>query len=453
MDSDPDGTNMTTQILVLVVLTLINAFFAGAEMALVSVNKSKMAMLAEDGNKKAQLILKLLGEPTKFLSTIQVAITLSGFFASASAATGISARLGEALGFLKLPYTSQISFVLVTVILSFFTLVYGELVPKRIALQKAETFSMYCVNVIVFGAKVASPFIKLLTFFTNLTLKLFGMNAENLEERVSREEIQSMIEQGKEQGLFNNIEHDMINSIFEFDNKLAREIMTPRINVFAIDISEPKEEYFDELFEMKYSRIPVYEEEVDNIVGVLYIKDILSEAKRVGFDYIDIRKILHEPYLVPENKNIDELFREMQYQKKYFAILINEYGEFSGVVTIEDLVEEVMGDIADEYDENGPQISIIDEYTYLIDGLISMDEMNDRFNLDIDSEYYDTISGFMIDELGFIPKDGDIRKIRYRDYVFELVSVKDKRIEKIKLYLPKENQEQESGEEQADITK
>lgn len=448
MDSDPDATNMTMQILVLVALTLTNAFFAGAEMALVSVNKSKLAILEENGNKKARLILNLLTEPTKFLSTIQVAITLSGFFASASAATGISQELAKALEFLKIPYTSQISFVLVTIILSFFTLVYGELVPKRIALQKAETFSLVCINVVVFVSKIASPFVKLLTFSTNITLKLFGMNAENLEERVSKEEIQSMIEQGKEQGVFNNIEHDMINSIFEFDNKLAREIMTPRIKVFAIDIAEPKEEYFDELFEMKYSRIPVYEEEVDNIVGVLYIKDILSEAKKVGFDNIDLRKILHEPYLVPENKNIDELFREMQHQKKYFAILINEYGEFSGVVTIEDLVEEVMGDIADEYDENGPQISEIDNKTYLIDGLISVDEMNDRFHLEIDSDYYDTISGFMIDELGFIPKDGDIRKIRYRDYVFELVSVKDKRIEKIRMYLPEIKAESLSTEEE-----
>jgi putative hemolysin len=264
------------------------------------------------------------------------------------------------------------------------------------------------------------------------------MKSENLEERLSKEEIQSMIEQGKEQGVFNKIEHDMINSIFEFDNKLAREIMTPRIKVFAIDISEDKEEYFDELFEMKYSRIPVYEEDVDNIIGVLYIKDILREAKKHGFEDIDIRSILHEPYLVPESKNIDELFREMQHQKKYFAILINEYGEFSGVVTIEDLVEEIMGDIEDEYDENEPQITKIDEYTYLIDGLISIDELNDRFDLDITSEDYDTVSGFVIDELGFIPKEGNHQKLQYKNLIFELVSVKEKRIAKLKLYFPKE---------------
>jgi putative hemolysin len=440
MDADPDATNVMMQILILVILTLINAFFSGAEMALVSVNKSRINMLAEEGNKKAKQILNLLNEPTKLLSTIQVAITLSSFFASATAATGLSEKMAESLAFLHISYTKQISFVLVTVILSFFTLVYGELVPKRIALQKAEWFSMFSVGIVIFVSKVASPFIKLLTFFTNLTLKILGMKAENLEERISKEEIQSMIEQGKEQGVFNNIEHDMINSIFEFDNKLAREIMTPRINVFAIDISEPKETYFDELFKTKYSRIPVYEEEIDNIIGILNIKDLLREAKRVGFEQVDIKSILHKPYLVPESKNIDELFKEMQYQKLYFAILINEYGEFSGVVTIEDLVEEVMGDIEDEYDKNGPKIKKLDDYTYLIDGLVTIDQMNDKLDIEVDSENYDTISGFLIDELGYIPSEGDTKRIEYKNLIFELVSIKEKRIDKLKLYFSKEDQ-------------
>ncbi len=441
MDPDPEANSILLQILVLVILTLINAFFAGAEMALVSVNKSRLSILAEDGNRKAVQILRLLEEPTKFLSTIQVAITLSGFFASASAATGISQPLSNALDMMQIPYSNQISLVLVTMILSFTTLVYGELIPKRVALQKAEIFAMKSIGVVVFVSKIAAPFVKLLTFVTNTTLKIFGMKSENLEELVSKEEIQLMIEQGKEQGVFNNIEHDMINSIFEFDNKLAKEIMTPRINVFAIDISDPKEEYFNDLFEMQYSRIPVYEEEVDNVIGVLYIKDLLAEARKVGFDNIDIRSILHEPYLVPERKNIDELFKEMQRKKKYFAILINEYGEFTGVVTIEDLVEEVMGDIEDEFDDKGPQITKISENAYLIDGLVSIDEINNRFELEIDSENYDTISGFIVDQLGYIPVQGDHEKITYNQLVFEIVSMKEKRIEELKLTFPLDGKE------------
>lgn len=436
MDSDPDGTNIIAQILILAALTLVNAFFAGAEMALVSVNKSKVLMLAEKGNKKAILILKLLDEPTKFLSTIQVAITLSGFFASASAATGISGTMAKSLEFLDFPYTGPVCFVLVTIILSYFTLVYGELVPKRIALQKAETLSMFAVKPIILVSKVASPFIKLLTFSTNVTLKIFGMKAENLEEEISKEEIKSMVDQGREQGVFNTIEQEMINSIFEFDNKLAREIMTPRIHVFSIDITESRAEIFDKLFKVNYSRIPVYEGEIDNIIGVLYVKDLLKEAKKVGFDHVDIRSILHKPYLVPESKNIDELFKEMQHQKKYFAMLINEYGEFSGVVSIEDLVEEIMGDIEDEYDKKGPQITKIDNVTYLVDGLVTVDELNSKLSLEIESENYDTISGLLIDIIGAIPMENDKRKIEVGDLVFELLSVKEKRIDKLKLYLP-----------------
>jgi len=438
MEADPQGTNTIIQILILVILTMINAFFAAAEMAMVSVNKNKITMLSEKGNQNAKLILNLLEEPTKFLSTIQVAITLSSFFASASAATGISLKLGVLLEKTKIPYADQLSFVMITVILSYFTLVFGELVPKRVALQKAERFSMVAVKPVMFISKIAAPFIKLLTLSTNLTLKFLGMKSENLEEEISREEIKSMVEQGKEQGVFNKIEQDMINSIFTFDNKLAKEVMTPRINVFAVDISEPKEEYFDELFKVTYSRIPVYEEVIDNIVGVLYIKDLLREARKVGFENVDIHSILHKPYLVPENKNIDELFKEMQAKKKYFAVLINEYGEFTGVVTIEDLVEEIMGDIEDEYEKKGPQIAKIDEHTYLIDGLVTVDEINTKLHLEIESVYYDTISGLLIDTLGYIPGDEDKSKVIIKDLVFELVQVKEKRIIKIKLYLPEE---------------
>ena len=436
METDPTGTNIIVQLLILAFLTLVNAFFAGAEMAIVSVNKNKINMLVEKRNKKAQLILKLLEEPTKFLSTIQVAITLSSFFASASAATGISESLAVALTSIHVPYAHQISFVGITILLSFFTLVFGELVPKRIALQKSEAMSMVAVKPIIFIATVASPFIKLLTLSTNIVLKIFGLKSENLEEEISKEEIKSLVEQGKEQGVFNKIEQDMINSIFEFDDKLAREIMTPRINVFAIDISEPLESYIDDLFRVTFSRIPLYDEEFDNIIGVLYIKDYYREARKVGYENVDIRSILHPAYLVPESKNIDELFREMQHQKKYFTILINEYGEVAGIVSIEDLVEEIMGDIEDEYDKKGPKILAVDEKTYVIDGLITVDEINSKLNLELESENFDTISGLLIDTLGFIPQETDKSTVNIDDVSFDIMSIKENRIEQLRLHLP-----------------
>ena len=397
MDETPGTTNVISQLLFLLILTIANAFFAGAEMATVSVNKNKIKMLAENGNKNAQLLQELLKEPTKFLSTIQVAITLSGFLASASAATSFSAPLDILMTKLGIPYGETIAIIIVTVVLSFFTLVFGELVPKRIALQKAEAISLFTIKPVLFISRLTSPFIKLLSFSTGLVLQVLGMKAENLEENISKEEIKSMVEAGQANGVFNETEKEMINSIFEFDDILASEIMIPRTDVYSIDIDASIGEYLDELLETKHSRIPVFEEDIDNIIGVLYIKDLILEARNKGFENVDIRSILRKPYLVPESKNIDTLFKEMQKSKKYIAILIDEYGGFSGIVTMEDLVEEVMGNIDDEYDDNEPKLEKIDNHIYLVDGLYPVDELIDILNIDIVSKNHNTISGYLID--------------------------------------------------------
>lgn len=435
MDDDPDGDSIFTQILLLLFLTLINGFFSCAEMAMVSVNKNKIKKLADGGNNKAILVQKFHDEPTKFLSTIQVAITLAGFFSSASAATGLSDPLSRRLTELQVPYSGQISLITVTLILSFFTLVFGELVPKRIAMHNPEAISMFSVKPIRAISKFAYPFIRLLTGTTNLVMKIFGGENENVQDMISREEIKSLVEEGQARGVINKKEKEMIDSIIEFDDTLAKEVMTPRINVFAIDILEPMEEYLDELLEVKYSRIPVYEDDVDNVIGVLYMKDFMREAIKKGFDKIDIRSIMNKPFLVPDSKNIDELFKEMQLSKTQIAILIDEYGGFSGIVTLEDLVEEVMGDIDDEYDNNAPKIKKIDNSTYLIDGMIPIDELNYKLDLSISSENFETISGLLIDTLGEIPRDHDDRTIELDGLVFKIESVKKKRIDKIKLYI------------------
>lgn len=231
----PTSGQMISNLLFLVFLTLVNAFFACTEMAMVSVNKNKINMIAEKGDKRAKLILKLLEEPTNFLSTIQVAITLSGFFASASAATNFSYIVANWLMLFNIPYSKEIALILVTIILSFFTLVFGELVPKRVALQKAETMSLFAVRIVYLISKIVLPFIKLLSFSTNFILKVLGMNLKNMEERVSEEEIKSLIEIGEKHGVFNETEKEMITSVLSFDDKCAREVMTPRKNVYCID--------------------------------------------------------------------------------------------------------------------------------------------------------------------------------------------------------------------------
>lgn len=431
----------------LVFLTLVNAFFSCTEMAVVSVNKNRMGMLAEKGNKKAKLILKLLEEPTNFLSTIQVAITLSGFFASASAATNFSFVVENWLNPFNIPYTKEISLVLVTVVLSFFTLVFGELVPKRVALQRAESIALFSVKIVYLISKIVLPFIKLLSFSTNLVLKILGVNLENIEEKVSEEEIKSLIEVGQRHGVFNETEKEMITSVLSFDNKIAREIMIPRKNVYSINIDTPLTDYLDELLEEKHSRIPVYQGDKDNIVGILYLKDFIVEAHKNGFENVNISSIMKKPYFVLENKNIDVLFKEFQKRKIFMAILVDEYGSFVGIVTMEDIIEEVMGNIQDVYDEEDPLLEKLSEYTYLVDGFYSLNDLNSKLGLKIDNDEFDTVSGFVIDLIGRIPEENEKLQVNYKNLSFQILSVKEKCIDKIKMTISPEIVEETSEEE------
>ena len=435
---DPDGNSILFQLLFLAFLTLVNAFFAGAEMAVVSVNKNRIKILADEGSKRAALLQTLFEDSTKFLSTIQVAITLAGFFSSASAATGISQVLGGWIAQFGIPYSNTIAVVVVTIILSYFTLVFGELVPKRIALQKAEAFSLFVVQPIYIISKILSPFIKLLSLSTNGFLHLIGMKTENLEEAVSEEEIKKMLETGSENGVFNEIEKEMINSIFSFDDKTAKDVMVPRREVFAIDIEEPLEKILDEILETRHSRIPVYEEQIDNIIGILQVKDVMIEARKKSFEEVDIRALLKEAFFVPDGKSTDELFREMQKTKNRMAVLIDEYGGVSGILTVEDLVEEVMGEITDEHEEEVVELQKIGEKEYLLDGSILIEELNEKLNLKLETENYDTLSGYLIEELGYIPKDSGQCELDADGVHFKILEVKEKRIRKVWMKIPEQ---------------
>ena len=297
---------------------------------------------------------------------------------------------------------------------------------------------MFSVKPIIYVSKIAIPFVRLLSASTNILVRLVGLDKDDLDEKVSKEEIRSFVEVGREHGVINEIETEMINSIFKFDDKLAQEVMTPRTEVYVINIETPLNEYLDELIDERYSRVPVYEDDIDNIIGILYMKDFFSEARKHGFENVDIRSILHPPYFVPETKNIDELFRELQASKKHMAILIDEYGGFSGIVSIEDLIEEVMGNIEDEYDEDEPAIKAVDNNTFIISGKLSISDFNDYFNARIESENYDTISGFIIENIGRIPKSTEEQNIECENLIFKIEEVKEKRIEKIKLFIRNE---------------
>ncbi len=413
-------------------------------MAIVSLNKNKLKILIEDGNKKAILLDNLLKEPSKFLSTIQVGITLASFFASASAATGLSQFLSEALKPLKIPYSSQISMILITFILSYVTLVFGELIPKRIALRNSENIALSSVGVIVFISTIFSPFVKFLTFSTNLVLTILRMREDNIEEKVSKEELRSLVEVGKEHGVINETEQEMIENIIEFDEKIAREIMIPRTKVFLIDKNISIHELFENKEIEKYSRIPVYENEADNIIGILMVKDLMIEAYKKGFDNIKISDLVQEAYFVPETKNVNELFNEMQLEKKHITILIDEYGGFSGIVTLEDLIEEVMGNIDDEFDDEDLSIHQISKNKYLVNGDVSLYNLNDNFHFELESKYYDTLSGILIENLGYIPEDNEnIEPITINGVIFKPQRVRNKKIEKVVMTFDKEKLEEE----------
>jgi putative hemolysin len=436
MDPDP-GSHYLLQILFLLILILINAFFAMAEMATVSANKNNIKNLAEDGNKSAKILAGLMEHPNKFLSTIQVCITLAGFLQSASAATSMAGDFGAWLDGLGVPYGVQIAVVVITLILSFFNLVLGELTPKRIALQYAEKIALFTARPVYFVSKVAAPFVWLLSKTVGMILRLFGIRKDQIEEKYSEEEIKSHLEVGIETGLINETGKEMITSVFEFDDKLAYEIMTPRTEVYMKNINEPLTDYVDELLKSRFSRIPYFDKDNDDIIGVLYMKDFIIQAKKVGFNRVNIRKVLQKPFFIPESKNIDDLFVEMQKSRIHMAFLVDEYGGISGIVTTEDIVEEVMGAIDDEYDDDEPKLEKIGSNKYLIDGNYYLDDLNDELSVKFESDDYETLAGLLIEQLGEISDEKDKEKqvVAMEGGTFTIESWKDRRIEKVSLEL------------------
>lgn len=445
--ADPGAVNsqILFQLFIILILVLLNAFFAASEMALVSLDSMHLNEKAENGDRKAKRILALLKDPSQFLSMIQICITLAGFFNSASAATGIAYYLGDFLNSIGIPGAQSIAAIVITILLSFFTIILGELVPKRLALQNAEKFAYFASSLLWFTSKILHPFVVFLSWITNGILHIMGVSVENMEEQVTLNDIRSIVQVGQSQGLINPVEREMINSIIAFDDKFAEEIMTPRTEVFAIDISDPYTEYIDELLSARYSRIPVYDDDVDNIIGILYIKDYIQAAYHVGFDNIDIRKILRPAYFVPERKNINELFNELRAENRHMAVLIDEYGGFSGVVTMEDLIEEIVGDIDDEYDEDEPEIEKIDEFTYLAKGTLSIKELNFNIGAEIDEETedYDTLGGLVLFILGRIPNENEKPFIDYQGIKLQVQQIENKRIQWVKINYHPENKEED----------
>lgn len=443
-----DDGALWAKLILIAILTSINAFFASAEMAMVSVNNNKIKEMAERGDKRAKALLDISEDQTRFLSTTQVAITLAGFFSSGSAATSISKVFGEFLRRYGIPYGGTVAFILVTLALSYITLVFGELVPKRIALQNSEKVALKASGAIALASKIFYPFVKFLSVSTVLVLKIMGKYSEDVEEKISEEELKSYIKVSTQQGVINSAGEEMIVNIMDFDDKLAYEIMTPRTSIYMLDYDDFTTETITEVLKMGYSRMPVYRENTDNILGTVYIKDLFVEYAKNDYESINLDNCIKSPYYVPETKKIDMLLKELQASKNYVAILIDEYGGFSGMVTVEDIVEEIVGEIEDEYDKEDHSIEKIGENEYIVDGSMDIEDINDALDLSLYSENHETISGLIIEKLGFIPDEKQKKKLSVKagGCILTELAVAEKRIIKAGIKVIPEEQEEAKRE-------
>jgi putative hemolysin len=427
---DPIGSHLLLQF----VLILINAFFSATEIAVISINENKVRKQAEEGDKKAAAMLRLAESPSDFLSTIQVCITLGGFLASAFAASNISSRLAKALvdgGFTLLSQSAVTTFsmIVVTIILSYFTLVLGELAPKRIALQNPEKVARISSRVIIIVQVIFKPIVWFLSVSTNGILRLLRINPHANKQTVTEEEIRLMVDIGGERGAIQEDEREMIENIFEFNNITAEYVMVHRMDVVAIHVEDSFDEILKTIRESGLSRFPVYDEDIDDIIGILNTRDFLLNAQDEHPK--SLRELLRPAYLVPETVQADVLFRNMQKQKVHMAVVVDEYGGMSGIVTMEDLIEEIVGNIYDEFDpteEN--EVVQIGDNLWRCDGGVDLETLAEALQIDLPlDEEYDTLGGMLFSCFNTIPEDGATPEVDINGLHIKAEVINDHRLE------------------------
>ena len=416
-------------ILINIVLIFVNAFFASSEIAVISLNKTKLRFMADDGDKVAKRLLKLAETPTSFLSTIQIGITLAGFLNSAFAADNFASVIADwVCNDLKWTtnYTlvNTIAVILVTIILSYFTLILGELVPKRLAMQKSYGVARVTSRVIVPLSVIMKPFIWFLTKSTNLCLRIMRLKVEDEEEKVTEEEIKMMVDRGEETGTVEEKEKEWIENIFEFNDTTVKEIMTPAYGVSYLLETDSKEKIENVIRETKFSRYPVCKSGLNDVIGILHIKDYFLNKDK------SLNEILRPAYLVPETTLADDLFNKLKETKNTFAVVIDEYGNASGILTMEDLLEEIVGKIYDEHDiKERDEMVEVSPGKYLISGEMNVSDLASKLDVELEeNESYDTVGGLILSCLDYIPDDGTSLTVEKDGLVFEVIKVLHRRI-------------------------
>ena len=434
--TDTNSANVLIYLLILVVLIFANGFFAASEMEMVTLNDAKLKLMSEDGNRKAKLVQKLLNQPTKFLASIQVGVTVAGFMTSAVAADKFAEPLSNVIySLIKTRYDliHSVVLILLTVLLAFISIVFGEMVPKRIAMNNPERVSFAFAPVLMFFYKFSKPAIFILSKTTNGTLRLLGINPNAQPEEVTEEEIMMMVDVGKENGVIEESQKDMIAGIFEFDDTTADEVMTHRTEIVAVEINSHIDEVISYTVNEGYSRIPVYEDDLDNIVGVVYVKDLLKYVGKNIESEITIKDCMRKALYIPKSIKLREVFTKLTENRMQMAIVVDEYGGTAGIITMEDLLESIVGNMQDEFDDEEEEISRESDTVFTIEGTAPLDEVAPLLDITIpDDTEYDTIGGFLTGLLERIPDEDENPEIEF-DYVkFTVLSVEERRIASIR---------------------
>ena len=443
---DPGSQTIYLQLSILFLLTLFNAFFSASEMALVSLNRSRVEQKAAEGEKKFVRLLTVLENPNNFLSTIQVGITFISILSGASLANDLGAVFAKWMGNSATAQTA--GYWLALAMLTYVSIVLGELYPKRIAMNMKENLAVVTAPVIIFLGKIVSPFVWLLSASTNLISRITPMNFDDADEQMTRDEIEYILT--KSEQTLDAEEIGMLQGIFNLDEMMAREVMVPRTDAFMVDIEDDINVIMPEILRQNFSRIPVYEGDKDNIIGLIHTKKILAESFTNGFDQLNIRRIMQEPLFVPETIFVDDLLKSLRNTQNQMAILLDEYGGVSGIVTLEDLLEEIVGEIDDETDKTEIFVREIAENTFIVQGSMTLNDFNEHFDLDLSSDDVDTIAGFYLTGLGTIPSQDEKEAYELDNNGFHIVMVNDKvkngRVTKLKIIitpLDDENEEKD----------
>ena len=400
---DPSHQILIWQGLLLLILTLLNAFFSASEMAMVSLNRARVEQKAEEGDKKYSRLLQVLENPNNFLSTIQVGITLINILSGASFANTLGQVLGKLMGGSQTAHA--IASFIALALLTYISIVFGELYPKRIALNLKDELAVRTAPFVLFLGKIVSPFVWLLSASTNLLSRITPMEFDDADEKMTRDEIEYMLTNSEE--TLDADEIEMLQGVFSLDELVAREVMVPRTDAFMIDIEDDTKENIEAILKQSFSRIPVYEGDKDNVIGLIHTKRLLTEAFTNGFDNIYLRKILQEPLFVPETIFVDDLLTQLRNTQNQMAILLDEYGGMAGLVTLEDLLEEIVGEIDDETDKAAVDVYQLDAQTFIVQGTMSLNDFNEYFEVELESDDVDTIAGYYITGVGSIPAKGE----------------------------------------------